>query len=40
MNAREMRTEMMRLVSATVVRASGIGLGVGALFVALAALLQ
>jgi hypothetical protein len=35
-----MRMEMMRLVSITAVLASGVGLGVGALLVVLAALLQ
>jgi hypothetical protein len=35
-----MRMEMMRLLSTTAVLASGVGLGVGALFVVLAALFQ
>lgn len=40
MDAQGMRTEMMRLLSTTAVLASIIGLGLGALFVAVAALLQ
>jgi hypothetical protein len=40
MNAREMKLEMMRTLSATAALASGVSLGVGALIVAILALLQ
>ena len=40
MHTRDMRFEMMRMLSATAAFASGIGLGVGALIVGVIALLQ
>ena len=40
MHARDMRVEMMRMLSATAAYASGISLGVGAVIVGVVALLQ
>lgn len=40
MDGQDMKTEMMRLVSEAAVLASGVGLGLGVLFVAVAALFQ
>jgi hypothetical protein len=40
MNAREMRAEMMRMVSVTAALASCVSLGVGAVIMAVVALLQ
>ena len=40
MHARNMRLEMMRMLSATAALASGVSLGVGAIIVGVVALLQ
>jgi hypothetical protein len=40
MKAQDMKVEMMRMLSTTAVLASGVSLGVGAVIVAIAALLQ